>query len=245
MNELQKSYYAIIPANVRYDNDLTPNAKLLYGEITALCNEKGYCWASNNYFAELYKVSKKSISKWINQLIQKGYIKSQIMYKEGSKSIEERRLYISNPMEEKFHTPSPKVPYPMEEKFHTPMEEKVKDNNTYINNTNNNTVISLDDIDNIWKLYPNKKDKTKAYKYIKRILTKEKISVEELERAVKRYAKEKENTDKQYIKHGSTFFNGAYIDYLDENYQPSESVQPTTKIESSLDLLDLINGPGE
>ena len=167
------------------------------------------------------------------------------MYKEGSKSIEERRLYISNPMEEKFHTPSPKVLYPMEEKFHTPMEEKVKDNNTYINNTNNNTVISLDDIDNIWKLYPNKKDKTKAYKYIKRILTKEKISVEELERAVKRYAKEKENTDKQYIKHGSTFFNGAYIDYLDENYQPSESVQPTTKIESSLDLLDLINGPGE
>ena len=245
MNELQKSYYAIIPANVRYDNDLTPNAKLLYGEITALCNEKGYCLASNNYFAELYKVSKKSISKWINQLIQKGYIKSQIMYKEGSKSIEERRLYISNPMEEKFHTPSPKVLYPMEEKFHTPMEEKVKDNNTYINNTNNNTVISLDDIDNIWKLYPNKKDKTKAYKYIKRILTKEKISVEELERAVKRYAKEKENTDKQYIKHGSTFFNGAYIDYLDENYQPSESVQPTTKIESSLDLLDLINGPGE
>lgn len=245
MNELQKSYYAIIPANVRYDNDLTPNAKLLYGEITALCNEKGYCWASNNYFAELYKVSKKSISKWINQLIQKGYIKSQIIYKEGSKSIEERRLYISNPMEEKFHTPSPKVLYPMEEKFHTPMEEKVKDNNTYINNTNNNAVISLDDIDNIWKLYPNKKDKTKAYKYIKRILTKEKISVEELERAVKRYAKEKENTDKQYIKHGSTFFNGAYIDYLDENYQPSESVQPTTKIESSLDLLDLINGPGE
>ena len=230
MNELQKSYYAIIPANVRYDNDLTPNAKLLYGEITALCNEKGYCWASNNYFAELYKVSKKSISKWINQLIQKGYIKSQIIYKEGSKSIEERRLYISKPMEEKFHTP---------------MEEKVKDNNTYINNTNNNTVISLDDIDNIWKLYPNKKDKAKAYKYIKRILTKEKISAEELERAVKRYAKEKENTDKQYIKHGSTFFNGAYIDYLDENYQPSESVQPTTKIESSLDLLDLINGPGE
>ena len=230
MNELQKSYYAIIPANVRYDNDLTPNAKLLYGEITALCNEKGYCWASNNYFAELYKVSKKSISKWINQLMQKGYIKSQIIYKEGSKSIEERRLYISTPMEEKFHTP---------------MEEKVKDNNTYINNTNNNAVISLDVIDNIWKLYPNKKDKAKAYKYIKRILTKEKISAEELERAVKRYAKEKENTDKQYIKHGSTFFNGAYIDYLDENYQPSESVQPTTKIESSLDLLDLINGPGE
>ena len=29
---------------------------------------------------------------------------------------------------------------------------------------------------------------------------------------------EVKETDKQYIKHGDTFFNGAYIDYLDNNY---------------------------
>lgn len=75
MSEEKKSYYAIIPANVRYDKSITPNAKLLYGEITALCNEKGYCWASNNYFAELYGVTPQAISKWINSLSDNGFIK--------------------------------------------------------------------------------------------------------------------------------------------------------------------------
>ena len=58
----QPSYYAIVPANVRYDKRLSANQKLLYGEITALCNKTGECWASNKYFAELYEVSNTSIS---------------------------------------------------------------------------------------------------------------------------------------------------------------------------------------
>ena len=61
-------YYAIIPATVRYDDRLTPNAKLLYGEITALSNKEGYCWAGNAYFANLYGVTKTSISTWIGNL---------------------------------------------------------------------------------------------------------------------------------------------------------------------------------
>ena len=71
---MNKSYYAIIPASVRYDEKLCPNAKLLYGEITALCNEKGYCWASNLYFANLYRVSARSIINWINELESNGHI---------------------------------------------------------------------------------------------------------------------------------------------------------------------------
>src|SRR5690625_3809559 len=104
---LKKSYYAIIPANVRYDKNLTNGAKLLYGEITALCNQEGYCWASNSYFAKLYAVSNRTISKWISQLVNKGYITREVDYKEGTKEVERRLLRIGNhPIEEKFNTPS-------------------------------------------------------------------------------------------------------------------------------------------
>ena len=34
-------YYAVIPAEVRYDKSLKPNAKLLYGELTSLCSRSG------------------------------------------------------------------------------------------------------------------------------------------------------------------------------------------------------------
>lgn len=77
MAEINKSYYAIIPANVRYDKRLSANAKLLYGEITALCNEKGCCEVKSKYFADLYEVSKKSARNWIKQLEDYGYIVSE------------------------------------------------------------------------------------------------------------------------------------------------------------------------
>lgn len=70
-----KNYYAVIPADVRYCKNLPMGAKLLFGEITALSNEKGYCWAKNSYFEELYQVDKTTIIRWINSLIINGFIR--------------------------------------------------------------------------------------------------------------------------------------------------------------------------
>ena len=122
---MKKSYYAIIPAFVRYDQNLTANAKLLYGEITALCNDKGFCFARNKYFADLYGVSNVSISKWINQLKSSGYIKIKMIYKEDSKQIESREMYITNFNE-------------VLKKSSGGIKEKFKDN--IYNNINNNTL---------------------------------------------------------------------------------------------------------
>lgn len=84
------AYYAVIVADVRYDKALKPNAKLLYGELTALCNQYGYCWATNEYFAGLYDLSVSTISRLIAQLERRGYIRCEMAaVKNGS----ERRIY--------------------------------------------------------------------------------------------------------------------------------------------------------
>ena len=57
------AYWAVIPASVRYDQDLPPNAKLLYGEVTALSDKRGYCYAQNGYFSELFSLSERSITR--------------------------------------------------------------------------------------------------------------------------------------------------------------------------------------
>lgn len=90
------SYYAIIPANVRYDNSLAEGAKLMYGEVTALSNTQGYCNASNGYFAKLYGRTPQCISKWINQLKRAGHVViKEIKHKPGQI---ERRIFLSASM---------------------------------------------------------------------------------------------------------------------------------------------------
>lgn len=87
MSDQEAGYFAIIPANVRYDDDLIPNAKLLYGEITALCRKEGYCWATNKHFADLYNTSEKTITRWISNLEEKGFIGTEIQtfrYEDGT-----------------------------------------------------------------------------------------------------------------------------------------------------------------
>ena len=109
------NYYAVIPADVRYNKNLSPNSKLLYAEITALCNMNGKCTASTQYFCKLYEVSRVSIQKWLKILEDNNYIKRVNIYKPDSKQIETRVITLVN----------------------SSIKEKLTDNNNInINNTN-------------------------------------------------------------------------------------------------------------
>ena len=208
---MNKSYYAIIPATVRYDKDLTPNAKLLYGEITALCNEKGFCWATNQYFAELYNVSKMSISNWIKQLTHKGYISTEIIYKEGTKEILHRYIRIlGEGSKDILDTPTQDI-------LDTPTQKNLKDNNTGFNNTvinnkKNNTSDKKNMLESefelLWKSYPRKQGKAKAFKSYEKARKNDSVSYERVQKGIDNYIRyiEIHRVGEEYVKHGSTWF---------------------------------------
>jgi hypothetical protein len=86
------SFFAIIPAHVRYCRELEFGARLLYGELTALTNQYGYCWASNEYFATLYEVDIRTIQLWIKSLKKCKFIIIEVI-KQGFKT--SRKIWIS------------------------------------------------------------------------------------------------------------------------------------------------------
>lgn len=83
------STFSVIPAAVRYDNTLTDKAKILYGTITAYCDKKGYCWATNKDFAEQYKCTIQYIIKLIKSLENNNHIKVE-------RTSNSRKIYINN-----------------------------------------------------------------------------------------------------------------------------------------------------
>ncbi|XZM77686.1 helix-turn-helix domain-containing protein [Clostridium perfringens] len=89
---------------------------------------------------------------------------------------------------------------------------------------------SNQDIEEIWSLYPLKKGKANAIKKIPKLL--KEYGKEQIVRCIERYIEEikKENKSKEFILHGSTFFNGRYIDYLDCNYQENIINKPKEEL---------------
>lgn len=113
VEENQPSYYAIIPADVRYDDTIPPNAKLLYGEISALIGKEGYCYASNEYLAERFKMTHEAIARLITKLEKAGHIQRVIEH-DKSGQVVARKIYlrVSVPdgwgIDQKINTPQPK-----------------------------------------------------------------------------------------------------------------------------------------
>lgn len=96
MNEIDKiGYYAVIPSPVLFNENLKPNEKLLYAVITVLANKEGYCFASNNYLADLFNSKPHTISNWISHLSKLNFVRVELIRSDNNEIIQ-RRIYIND-----------------------------------------------------------------------------------------------------------------------------------------------------
>ena len=109
-------YWAVLPAMIRYDEKLPPNAKLLYAEISSLTDMRGYCYATNAYFEKLYNLSERTISRLLGALEKAGYV----CIEDSAGGRDQRKLYVginplSAPPDKKVSTPRQNCLYPLTE----------------------------------------------------------------------------------------------------------------------------------
>lgn len=146
MEEQQRQFKGIwIPKEIWLNKELTMQEKMILVEIESYDNGEIGCYASNKHFVSNFGINSSRISQIIQSLQRKNYI--TINYEYNGKEIVKRYLHINRP------------PYPPKEgmlKINIGMlknemgvcqsdkegyVKKLKDNNTYTNNTNNNNII--------------------------------------------------------------------------------------------------------
>lgn len=91
-------YWAVIPAVIRYDDQIPPNAKILYAEISSLIGAEGFCWATDDYFAKVFGFAERTVRDLMAALKAAGYIRVE-EERGNHKVLIRRRIYAGlNPL---------------------------------------------------------------------------------------------------------------------------------------------------
>lgn len=212
--EQSTKFFNQIPVPIIEADDLNDFEKLLFSEIYTMANSYGSIFPSNAYLAKRYGKTKGTVSANLKRLEDKGYIKLEYEFENGE--VKKRYIY---PCIDKSLGGIPKNPYTPTEESAGGIPKNRKYNistNKSINKSNNNISDKSDKesdletrFNNLWKIYPNKKGKPKALLAYKRAV-KSGTTDEEIKTGLENYLEEirVKNTQQDYIKHGSTWFNG-------------------------------------
>ena len=158
------AFWAVLPAAVRYDEDLPPNAKLLYAEISSLTDRRGYCYASNEYFMKVFSLSERTVQNLLNALKRGGYVRIT----DGSGGSGRRKIFaglnplLDNPAENCGVTPQKFAPNPAENCTQTSIENKKETNPPKAPQGAEADIWDKAAWDRFWAIYPRKVDKAKA-----------------------------------------------------------------------------------
>lgn len=223
---IQGGNFAILPAHIRYNKDLTDSEKILFCEITALSNKNGYCYASNKYLSEIYGVSIGTISRRVNKLKKKGFISVELIKEKDSNNIKERRIYPSLDVPTGIVKVADRGIGKIDERGIGKVDERgigrfEEVNSLSINNLNNNNLNNNKEnvlFEKWWKIYPKKTGSKKVMvkKFEKAI---KEVGEEQLFKATEIYLKTV--SEVQYVCGPEKFFNQKYYstDAMETNKQ--------------------------
>ena len=155
------SYWAVLPAAIRYDAEIPAAAKLLFAEISALTESRGYCYASNEYFLRLYGMAERTLQRHLKALEAAGYIRIL----DGNGGQARRKIYAGinplahNPDKNDGVTPTKMTGAP--DKNVTQIKKEIKKENDPPK-APQGAAWEPEMFERFWKLYPRKRDKLKA-----------------------------------------------------------------------------------
>ena len=159
-------FWAVLPAAVRYDQSLSPMARLLYAEISSLCDQRGYCFAPNAYFQNVFGMSERTLQRHLRTLEAGGYIRIA----NGNGGAGRRKIFAGvNPLTE---NPDKNDGVPRQKCRGNP-DKNVTQNNIGNRKENNPPtapqgagagmdIWDPEAFERFWQLYPKKKDKKKC-----------------------------------------------------------------------------------
>lgn len=216
-------WYWILYNSILYNPDLTDKQKLLYVSVSSLCAEKGYCYASNQYFIEKWFAKNwETITRNLKKLEQLNFL--NIEYEKEWTKIKKRIITIDSKVGSHWFQSQP------------PIDSKVKENNTSINIINNKQA------EDIYLFYRNKIGKSKWDKKslsLERIIKAVKLKWEDIIRnSIIVYSKRNsEEISKWYAKAPQYFFwpseRWSKVFYYEDFIPTKESLE---KIEENKDI---------
>ncbi|MCR5187935.1 MAG: helix-turn-helix domain-containing protein [Treponema sp.] len=160
--ESKKIKFVIVPDFILDDINISSGEKLLFGDIASHSKQEGYCWGSNEYFAEKYHVSTRTITRWIADLEKRKLIISEMLYQKDSKKVSERRIVINTAepalLEYMAWYGNQCLPA-VDKSVYSPIDKNVQDNNKQVNNkclinlnktnTESSTLLNKDDYERL------------------------------------------------------------------------------------------------
>ena len=91
----ESGYFAVIPGGLLHASDVSDGAKLFYCEVSRRCNERGYCWASNEALAGDLNCGERTISRYVSELEDTGAIFTEDVGVSDRKRRHERRIRLA------------------------------------------------------------------------------------------------------------------------------------------------------